>query len=108
MRLVGGCVQLEPGDKIFPIVERGEAICTLHSILVDLYARFPDNNVLSKCIIDITLGTEKVFKYRNGPESDSEPEVVSLKTKLRQTSPVPCHLRPSLARLRLIPKRILI
>lgn len=63
MRLVGGCVQPESGDKIIPIVERGEAIRTLHSILVDLSARFPDNNVLGKWIIDITLGTEKVFKY---------------------------------------------
>lgn len=28
MRLVGSCVQLEPVDKIIPIVERGEAIRT--------------------------------------------------------------------------------
>jgi hypothetical protein len=49
------------GDNVIPIVEHGEAICALHSILVDFYARFPDNNVLKKWIINITLGAEKVF-----------------------------------------------
>ena len=49
------------GDNIIPIVERGKAICALHPILVDFYTRFPDNNVLKKWIIDITLGAEKVY-----------------------------------------------
>ena len=49
------------GDNIIPIVERGGAICALHPILVDFYTRFPDNNVLKKWIIDITLGAEKVY-----------------------------------------------
>ena len=35
-------------DNVIPIVERGEAICALHSILVDFYARFPHNNVLKE------------------------------------------------------------
>jgi hypothetical protein len=55
------------GDNIIPIVERGEAICALHSILVDFYARFPDNNVLKKWIIDVTLGAEKVFDTHRVP-----------------------------------------
>ncbi len=36
------------GDNIIPIVEHGEAIYTLHSILVEFYTRFQDNNVLKK------------------------------------------------------------
>jgi hypothetical protein len=36
------------GDNVILIVKRGGAICALHSILVDFYTRFPDNNVLKR------------------------------------------------------------
>jgi hypothetical protein len=56
--------------SIIPIEERGKAICALYSILADFYTRFPDNNVLKKWIIDVTLGAEKVYKTYNVPVCD--------------------------------------
>jgi hypothetical protein len=58
------------GDGIIPIKERGEAICALHPILAEYYTKFPNNNVLKKWIIDVTLGAEKVFETYCVPVRD--------------------------------------
>jgi hypothetical protein len=50
------------GDGVIPIVEHGPAICALHPILEEYSAKYPNNNVLKKWIVDIAIGAEKAFK----------------------------------------------
>jgi hypothetical protein len=50
------------GDGIIPILERGRAICALHSILSEYHEKYPDNNVLKKWVVDVATGAEKAFE----------------------------------------------
>lgn len=55
------------GDGIIPIVERGHALCALLPIFETFVERYPNNNVLKKWVIDVTLGAENVFKIHQVP-----------------------------------------
>ena len=49
------------GDGIIPILEQGKAICALQHLLKKYHKKYPENNVLKKWVINITVGAEKVF-----------------------------------------------
>ena len=47
------------GDGILPILERGPPICAIHNVLKDYCAEFPNDNMLKKLAIDITIGLKR-------------------------------------------------
>jgi hypothetical protein len=79
---VFGWCSCTTGDTIIPIEECGKAICALHSILANFYTRFPDNKILKKWIINVTLRAEKVYKTYNVPVYDLLHNIGPLLTKL--------------------------
>ena len=63
------------GDGIIPILEWGKVICALQCLLKKYHEKYPENNMLKKWVIDITVGAEKVFTLYEIANDEEEKEL---------------------------------
>ncbi|KAF9521628.1 hypothetical protein CPB83DRAFT_900472 [Crepidotus variabilis] len=72
LKRVFGWQSRTTGDGIVPILERGDAVCAVHGVLLSFWEKYPQDAVLQKWIQDIVEGAEKAYHTYRVPTTAGE------------------------------------